>query len=82
MHHGGGSVYVQGTYRNEPDGNPFFLKTRLNNVNVSKLFYAFDDFGQKSLTDKNIRGNLSADITLEGSVSPEARLMTEQFKSR
>jgi hypothetical protein len=48
---------------------------------VSNLFYAFDNFGMESLTDKNIRGNLTADIILEGRLTPDARLITDGFKS-
>jgi hypothetical protein len=81
MQHGEGSIYIKGIIRNDTADNPFYLETRLNNVNVSRLFYVFDNFGLESLTDKNIHGNLSADITMEGGITPKAHLIHSQFKS-
>jgi hypothetical protein len=81
MKHGYGSMAVQGLLQNNTNYNFFSLNTQLHNVNVSSLFYAFDNFGMESLTDKNIRGNLTADIILEGRLTPDARLITDGFKS-
>ena len=81
MKYGNGSMSAQGLFQNNPGYNSFSLNTNLINVNVSTLFYAFDNFGMQSLTDKNIRGNLTADINLKGKLTPEARLITDGFKS-
>ena len=34
----------------------------LTNINVRKLFYAFDNFGQSALTDKNIKGTANSNV--------------------
>jgi len=81
MKYGNGSMFAQGLFQNNTGYNSFSLNTKLNNVNVSTLFYAFNNFGMQSLTDKNIRGNLTADITLQGKLTPDARLITDGFKS-
>jgi hypothetical protein len=81
MKYGNGSMSAQGLFQNNTGYNSFSLNTNLNNVNVSTLFYAFDNFGMQSLTDKNIRGNLTADINLQGKLTPDARLITDGFKS-
>jgi hypothetical protein len=80
LQHAGGSISIQGIVRNNPAANPFSFKSQLNNVNVSKIFYAFNNFGLKSPTDKNIAGTLTADITLQGGFTTKAQLISEELK--
>jgi len=80
LQHAGGSIAIQGIVRNDPSANPFSFKSQLNNVNVSKIFYAFNSFGLKSPTDKNIAGTLTADITLQGGFTTKAQLIPEELK--
>ena len=58
-----------GTVRGEASlkqlSNKDFLvncNVKLANINIQKLFYAFDNFGQKTLTDKNIKGVANSDV--------------------
>jgi AsmA-like C-terminal region len=81
LKHGKGSMYLSGFMQNDTGSNSFALETQLNNINVSSLFYGFDNFGFQSMTDKNIHGNLSANISMEGSITPGAQLIKEGFKS-
>lgn len=76
----GGSISFQGILRNEPSSNPFSFKTELKNVNVSKIFYAFDNFGLGSPSDKNIAGTLTADVTMQGGLTTKATLIPEDLK--
>lgn len=52
------------------------IKANMQNVNVQKVFYAFDNFGQDGITDKNLEGKLTAnadvkiDINSDGKVLP------------
>jgi uncharacterized protein involved in outer membrane biogenesis len=80
LEHSGGSIAIQGILHNDSSSNPFSFKTELRKVNVSKIFYAFNNFGMKSLTDKNISGALTADITLHGGLTTKAQLIPEQLK--
>jgi AsmA-like C-terminal region len=80
LQHGGGSVSLSGSVRNEPSSNPFSFKTELKKIDVSKIFYAFNNFGLKSPTDKNIRGSLSAYITLHGRFTNKAVLIQDDLK--
>ncbi len=66
LSHAQGTVKMKGILRNLPASNPFSIQAQLKNIDISKIFYAFNNFGLRSLTDKNIRGNLSADINLQG----------------
>jgi hypothetical protein len=81
LKHGKGNMHLQGFLQNDTSSNTFALKTQMNNINVSSLFYIFDNFGLKSMTDKNISGNLSANISMEGRLTPNAQLIQDQFKS-
>jgi AsmA-like C-terminal region len=80
LQHGGGSILMEGILSNEPTSNPFTFKAQLINVDVNKIFTAFNSFGLKSPTDKNIKGSLSADITLQGGVTTKAQLIPEALK--
>ena len=78
---GDGQMRLQGFLRNDINFNYFALETHLSDINVSNLFYIFNNFGFTSLTDKNIHGNLTAHIALQGSLTPNAQLVTDDFKS-
>ena len=47
LQHGGGSILMEGILSNEPTSNPFTFKAQLKNVNVNKIFTAFNNFGRK-----------------------------------
>jgi len=80
LRHAGGSISMQGILRNEPSSNPFSFKAQLRDVNVSKIFYAFNNFGMHSPTDKNLAGSLTADITMQGGVTTRAQLIPGELK--
>ena len=80
LRHAGGSVSLSGSVRNESASNPFSFKTQLKNIDVSKIFYSFNNFGLKSLTDKNIAGLLSAEVTLQGKFTNKAQLIQDDLK--
>ncbi|MES2590995.1 MAG: AsmA-like C-terminal region-containing protein [Bacteroidota bacterium] len=45
--------------------------TDINALNVTKLFIAFENFGQSTITDKNIKGLITAKIQFASVYSPE-----------
>ena len=81
LKNGKGSMFLQGFLQNDINSNSFALETQMNNINVSNLFYVFDNFGLTSLTHKNISGSLTAHINMEGSLTPNAQLIKDDFKS-
>ncbi len=80
LKHSGGSMSIQGLIQNLPSSNPFSFKAQLQNVNVSKIFYAFNNFGLKSPTDKNIGGTLTADVTMQGGLTTKAQIIPGEMK--
>jgi hypothetical protein len=47
---------------------------------VNKIFTAFNNFGLKSPTDKNIQGSLTADVTMQGGVTTKAQIIPDELK--
>lgn len=43
----------------------------INDVNIQKLFYSFENFGQKGITDKHIRGTLFSTVTYSSVFNPK-----------
>ena len=80
LQHSGGSVQMNGHVLNAPNGNPFTFEAQLKNIDVSKIFLAFNNFGLKSPTDKNLGGTLNADVNLKGGFTEKAQLEQEQLK--
>ncbi|HOZ86530.1 MAG TPA: AsmA-like C-terminal region-containing protein [Bacteroidia bacterium] len=42
------------------------LQSKLENINIRELFSEFNNFGQATLVDKNVKGHVSADIEFSG----------------
>lgn len=51
----------------------------LENINVEKLFYAFDDFGMKSLNSGNIRGVLNTTTNLKLGIDEKGNLIKKSM---
>ena len=63
-----GNIEVDGTVE-----NTFAVSSKANieNVNIARLFYAFNNFGQKIVNDKNTKGVISATIDFAGFTNGE-----------
>lgn len=68
LSHAGGSMAISG---NLTEKNSRYygstLKVNMENVDVSKVMYAFNDFGQNGISHQNLRGKLSSvvDVTMD-----------------
>jgi hypothetical protein len=79
LQHAGGSMEIQ-EFCAMTRLPIIFIQIPVKKVNVSKIFYAFNNFGMQSLTDKNIEGTLTADITLQGGFTTKAQLIPSELK--
>jgi hypothetical protein len=79
---GSGSIDGKATLSRKGSGehNPVTLESHLNQVDLPKLFAAFNDFGQDAISAKNLRGRLSADIRLEGAMTDKAKMVAGSMK--
>jgi len=63
LQYGNGSMRISGSLRGE---NEYYqeakVKVNMNNVDVNKVLYAFNNFGQDAIESNNIEGKLTTDI--------------------
>jgi len=77
-----GSLTMSGTFRRQPGGggNPLSFKSHLEQVDMPTLFTAFSNFGQDGLTARNLKGKLTADVTMTGLLTDKARMVRKSMK--
>ncbi|MDR6945140.1 AsmA family protein [Mucilaginibacter pocheonensis] len=73
--HAGGSLKLAGNIIQKGAVNTFLLNTQIDNVNTSNFFYSFNNFGLQSFTYKNLKGFLSAQAHITGSINNEGNLV-------
>ena len=56
------AITVDGT---RPDSVFVNYQAGLNNLDIAQLFASFENFGQETMTDKNIKGNLTAQVSVD-----------------
>ncbi len=86
MNLAGGSMAMKGELVSIADSrHQAKLAANLQNVNVENLFYAFDNFGQDGITDKNLKGlftanaNVAIQVGSDGKVLPSSSNGTIDF---
>lgn len=50
---------------------------RLNGIHIDSIFYVFENFKQDFIQDKHLKGQTSADVSLEMTLNPNLRLFQE-----
>jgi len=86
--HAGGSVNLNGTMTQDGVNNRFKINTDIRNVHIDQLFHAFNNFGMKSLSSKNLKGIFSAKAAVSGNIldngkmSPQSMYGTLSFDLR
>lgn len=72
LQHGGGSMKITGSLRGE---NEIYqeakVKVNMENVDVNKVFYAFNNFGQDAMKSDNIQGKLTTSIDVRMDIDRE-----------
>ena len=77
--HAGGYLDLSGNVNQSAASNPFKVKVKVVNAKVDRLFASFNNFGLNGLTDKNIKGIVSADVNLNGGFTDEGRLLPYSY---
>ncbi len=77
---GGGSVNVTGNIDQTGAQNRFTIDSRINNVNVERLFYAFDNFGQDAITSQNLRGTFFGGTSVSGTMDNSGTIVPRSFR--
>ena len=71
----GGSVSLNGTISQNGPINHFAINTNVNNVNISKFFYSFDNFGIQGFNYKNLSGFLSLKSNISGNLTDQGKIV-------
>jgi hypothetical protein len=80
IQHAGGSLSLTGSLKEEALHNSLNLNASMNNVDIQKVFTAFNNFGQDGIMDKNIRGNLTTKINLVAGITDKADILQNSLK--
>jgi hypothetical protein len=73
--HSGGSLKINGKVVQRGTLNRFNINALLNNIDIKNFFYAFDNFGMKSLTSKNLKGFLFSNTNISGGITDQGALV-------
>ncbi|WP_026898041.1 AsmA family protein [Daejeonella oryzae] len=68
LKHAGGSLRMNGNINQTGKINKLTLNTQVINANIKELFYSFNDFGQTGIGSENLRGTLTANTNVSGSL--------------
>ncbi|MEO8764405.1 MAG: AsmA-like C-terminal region-containing protein [Ginsengibacter sp.] len=82
MDHAGGSIHMSGSLLNQ-EANYLLatLNTSMENVDVSKVLDAFDNFGQDAILSQNLDGKLTAKINASLGLDEDGNVLPASVKS-
>ncbi|TDG36750.1 AsmA family protein [Pedobacter changchengzhani] len=78
----GGTLNLTGNIQQEKNYNKYAIDSKISKVNVKDFFYSFDNFGQKTITNKNLQGNLSALAKINGIISPSGTILPRSINGK
>jgi hypothetical protein len=78
----GANVVVSGEMDNSGASPfPYFsVRGKISNADVQTVFYSFNNFGQQAITDKNLKGKLSADFNFGSNLNNNVKLIPSSMK--
>ena len=77
--HANGSMKMVGTVTEGVSSNAVFLNSTLNKMDIPTLFYAFGDFGQDAITNKNLKGIVSATVNVNTAITDQAEVISGKY---
>ncbi len=72
----GGHLNLTGNIKQVGPINKFTINSIVSRVNVRDFFYAFENFGQTSITNQNLKGYLSAKVNASGSITDKGAIVS------
>ncbi|HEX8575453.1 MAG TPA: AsmA family protein [Flavobacterium sp.] len=79
INHAGGSLKFNGLLTHGENYNQFGMNVNIQNVNIEKFFYAFNNFEMQTLSSKNLKGYLSSKASIKGSFGNNGKLVTNSI---
>jgi len=77
-----GSIRVNGSLTDGAYANILNVSTTLDHVNIPEVFHAFNNFGQDAITEKNMRGVLSATIVMSAALTDKATVVENSLTAK
>jgi hypothetical protein len=81
MDHSGGHIALKGSLLDQYNFHQANLQVTMDNVNVSKVFADFDNFGQDGITAQSIEGKLSANIDASMNINRDGQVIPSSIVS-
>lgn len=78
----GGLLSLNGNIIQEPSSNSFKINSKISHVSVKDFFYSFDNFGQKTITNKNLKGYLSSLVNISGKISHTGKILPRSINGK
>jgi hypothetical protein len=82
MLHAGGTIIINGSLGDHAYANLMNFTASLDHVNIPEVFSAFSNFGQDAITDKNMRGILSATVLMSGLLTHQATIVQHSLTGK
>jgi hypothetical protein len=60
--------------------SPLTLESHLENVDLPRIFAAFNNFGQDAIVAENLKGRLTADARMTGALTSKAKIVPNSLK--
>ena len=82
VQHAGGSLALNGNIIQEAASNSFKVNSTISHVSVKDFFYSFDNFGQKTITNQNLKGYLSSLVNISGRISHSGKILPRTINGK
>ncbi|MBC8053360.1 MAG: AsmA family protein [Sphingobacteriaceae bacterium] len=79
LNHAEGRLEVRGNIDQSGPINRFNINTKIVNVNIAKLFYAFENFGQDAILDENLKGGFNSTTKISGLMRENGQIVPKSF---
>ncbi|WP_316736212.1 AsmA family protein [Pedobacter aquatilis] len=80
--HAGGLLNLNGNIIQETGSNLFKINSKISHVSVKDFFYSFDNFGQQTITNKNLQGYLSSLVNISGKISHSGKILPRSINGK
>jgi hypothetical protein len=80
--HAGGQLSLNGNIMQEAASNSFKINSKISHVSVKDFFYSFDNFGQNTITNKNLKGYLSSLVNISGRISHTGKILPRSINGK
>ncbi len=80
LSHAGGTVFLKGSLVNGQSTSQLNLESNIDHLNIPDLFYSFDNFGQDAITNKNMKGSLSGNVNITGTITDKAAVLENSMQ--